>query len=83
MVELGRILKRDISVLPRLANISETREGAEALQKVRMRLTLLSVLFISTVIPTIHMCSGSVLAVLPLIADHAMPLSDAGILSLS
>jgi putative transposase len=38
MVELGRILKRDISVLSRLANIGETREGAKALQKVRMRL---------------------------------------------
>ena len=38
MVELGRILKRDISVLSRLANIAETREGAKALQKVRIRL---------------------------------------------
>jgi chromosomal replication initiation ATPase DnaA len=38
MVELGRILKRDISVLSRLANISETREGSKALQTVRIRL---------------------------------------------
>jgi chromosomal replication initiation ATPase DnaA len=38
MVDIGRILKRDISVLSRLANISEMREGAKALQKVRMRL---------------------------------------------
>ena len=38
MVELGRILKRDISVLSRLANIGETREGAKILQKVRIRL---------------------------------------------
>jgi hypothetical protein len=38
MVELGRTLKRDISVLSRFANIGETREGAEALQKVRLRL---------------------------------------------
>jgi len=34
-------------------------------------------------VPKTQMCSVSVLAVLPLIADHAMPLSDAGILSLS
>ena len=38
MVELGRILKRDISVLSRMANMDETREGAKALQKVRIRL---------------------------------------------
>jgi putative transposase len=38
IVELGRILKRDISVLSRLANICETREGAKTLQKVRVRL---------------------------------------------
>jgi len=38
MVEMGRVLKRDISVLSRLAKISETREGAKALQKERMRL---------------------------------------------
>ncbi len=38
MVELEKILKRDSSVLSRLANISETREGAKTLQKVKTRL---------------------------------------------
>ena len=37
-MELQGILKRDISVLSRLANIGETRAGAKALQRVRERL---------------------------------------------
>jgi REP element-mobilizing transposase RayT len=38
MVDIGRILKRDISVLSRLANITETKEVTKTLQKVRFRL---------------------------------------------
>jgi hypothetical protein len=38
MMELEKILKRDISVLSRLANIGETREGAKTLQKVKIGL---------------------------------------------
>jgi len=38
MAELGSVLNRDISVLSRLGNITETGKAAKALQRVRMRL---------------------------------------------
>jgi hypothetical protein len=39
LTDLQRILKRDVSVLSRLATIGETAEGEKLLRRVRKRLT--------------------------------------------